>query len=265
MTNNSALQTVKIKDYTLDYLKFGNGEKSLIMIPGLAVIKVTAQSERRAKMAGPFLDEYTVYFPDRRPNLRTGATVKDMADDIADFMDALNIKSAVVDGFSQGGMIAQYLALNYPEKVEKLVLTVTLSRPNETIKKAGDWVELIYAGEVAKMLELVRSQCFSDEYYEKIANTPVAVPGKEHLRSADQYEICAKACLTCNSYDRLSEIKCPVLVVGGEKDCVVSGEASHEIAEKLNCDLYMYENMGHGLYEEDPDYCNKIKKWIDSH
>ena len=49
-------------------------------------------------------------------------TIKMMADDTTGLMDALNIERAHILGFSMGGMIAQEVALNYPQKVEKLIL-----------------------------------------------------------------------------------------------------------------------------------------------
>ncbi len=51
-----------------------------------------------------------------------------MAADVAEAMVVLNITSAYVMGISQGGMIAQWLAVNFPEKVEKLVLAVTTAK-----------------------------------------------------------------------------------------------------------------------------------------
>ena len=52
---------------------------------------------------------------------------KFMALDIAAAMDTLGIKNADIFGVSQGGMIAQYLAIDRPDLVNKLVLAVTLS------------------------------------------------------------------------------------------------------------------------------------------
>ena len=56
----------------------------------------------------------------------------------------------------------------------------------------------------------------------------------------------------------LNEIKCPVFVIGGQKDKVTTGEACEEIAEKLGCNIYMYENLGHAMYEEAQDFTEMI-------
>ncbi|WP_255822436.1 alpha/beta fold hydrolase [Treponema putidum] len=53
---------------------------------------------------------------------------------------------------------------------------------------------------------------------------------------------------------KLVKIKCPVLVLGRKDDKIVEGKSSNEIAEKLNCEIYMYEDYGHSAYEEAKDF-----------
>jgi pimeloyl-ACP methyl ester carboxylesterase len=55
-------------------------------------------------------------------------------------------------------------------------------------------------------------------------------------------------------------IACPTLVIGGTDDRIVTGKASEEIAGKIpGSKLYMYQGLGHGLYEEAPDFLNRVK------
>ena len=48
--------------------------------------------------------------------------IKQFAEDLKDFLDAINIAKAIILGFSDGGNIALEFALKYPERVEKLIL-----------------------------------------------------------------------------------------------------------------------------------------------
>jgi pimeloyl-ACP methyl ester carboxylesterase len=76
-----------------------------------------------------------------------------MATDQARAMKSLGMAKAVVMGLSQGGMIAQYLAVDYPELVEKLVLAVTASRPNETLQSvAGSWIAMAESGDYKRLI-----------------------------------------------------------------------------------------------------------------
>ena len=66
-----------------------------------------------------------------------------------------------------------------------------------------------------------------------------------------------QACLTCNAYEELDKIQCPVFVIGGRRDQVVGEEAADELAQKLGCKRHVYEELGHAVYEEAKDF-NRI-------
>ena len=71
-----------------------------------------------------------------------------MAEDQAKAMNALGIANANVMGISQGGMIAQHLAINHPELVKKLVLAVTLAKQNKIIQDvASNWISMAEHGD----------------------------------------------------------------------------------------------------------------------
>ena len=72
----------------------------------------------------------------------------------------------------------------------------------------------------------------------------------------------AKAVLTVDTYDRLSEIKCPVLVLGGGQDKIATGQASLEIAKKLGCEYYIYEDLSHEAYSESKDFNRRIYEFF---
>ena len=117
-----------VQGMQLDYITFGNGTRPLIMIQGLNTRGIRDAAVSLAYMYRIFAKDYKVYLFDRRPDVREGITVRDMASDIALAMDTLGVTRADVFGVSQGGMIAQYLAIDSPDLVNKLVLAVTLSK-----------------------------------------------------------------------------------------------------------------------------------------
>ena len=53
------------------------------------------------------------------------------------------------------------------------------------------------------------------------------------------------------------------MVIGGEQDEALGGEASREIAEKIpGAKLLMYPQWGHGLYEEAKDFNQKVLDFL---
>ena len=144
MFYNARNCNIKIDDTDMDYISFGNGNKSLVIIPGLgdALKTVKGSAVTFALMYKLFAKDYKVYVFSRKNKLKQDCSTRDMATDLADVMNQLNITKAFVLGVSQGGMIAQYLAIDYPELVEKLVLAVTLCQPNETSKSViSNWLQ----------------------------------------------------------------------------------------------------------------------------
>ena len=121
MCNAKELKLI-VKDMQLDYIRFGSGTKPLVMIQGLNTRGIKGAALALAYMYRIFAKDYTVYLFDRRPVVQEGITVRDMALDIAMAMDTLGIKNADVFGVSQGGMIAQHLAIDRPDLVKKMVL-----------------------------------------------------------------------------------------------------------------------------------------------
>ena len=250
---------LNIQNMSFDYITFGKGSKPLVMIQGLNTRGIKGAALSLAYMYRIFAKDYKVYLFDRRPEVLEGITVRDMALDIAMAMDTLGIKDAYIFGVSQGGMIAQYLAIDRPDLVKKMVLAVTLSRNNETVKKVvSNWIKMTELGNMKELVKDMAEKMYSDAYIRKYRLFMPLLTMLQKPRDVKRFVILSKACFTCNTYELLDKIKCPVLVLGGKKDKVVTKEASEEIAEKLGCKIYMYDNLGHASYEEAKDFNKRV-------
>ncbi|WP_165210644.1 alpha/beta fold hydrolase [Streptococcus tangpeifui] len=243
----------------VDYLTFGLGKQPLILISGLSLSRLRGKAWQMSVMYRLFAKDYKVYMFDRRNHIPTGYRVSDMADDLALVMTALGLKSAHVVGISQGGMIAQSLAINYPELVSRLVLGVTLSQQNARVQSTiGGWIALAQKHNWEDLIKDMFAKMYSDTYVRKhrwlIALLAKCLKPKE----IERFLILAEACLTFDVYEDLPTINCPTLVIGGAKDLVVSGQASLELADKLGCSVYLYENLGHSAYSEAKDFNQRV-------
>ncbi len=258
MLYNTKEGTLKIGDAEVDYISFGKGSKPLIMIQGLNTRGIKGAGVSLAYMYRCFAKDFTVYLFDRRKNIAPDVTVRALARDVAAAMDALNIKRADILGVSQGGMMAQYLAIDRPDLVNRLVLAVTISRNNGTLKKViNDWVELTERGDMKTLVRDMAEKMYSEKYVRRYKPLMPLLTLLQKPKDKERFITLAKACLTCNAYGELEKISCPVFVIGGGKDEIVGGEASKEIADRLGCKVHIYENLGHAAYEEAKDF-NKI-------
>ena len=259
MFYNAKEGRLRLENMEIDYITFGTGKKSLVMIQGLNTNGIKGAAVSLAYMYRIFAKEYTVYLFDRRAEVYDGITVRDIAADIAMAMDALHITKADVFGVSQGGMIAQYLAIDRPDLVNKLVLAVTLSKNNSTVEAVlAHWIELTKKGTFKELVYDMAEKMYSDAYVKRYKPFMPLLTLVQKPKDVDRFLILTKACLTCNAYEELDKIKCPVLVMGGSLDKVTTGNASKEIAEKLGCKIYMYETLGHAAYEEAVDFNQRV-------
>ena len=249
----------------MDYIRFGRGPRRMVMIPGVGDGLKTVKG-----MALPFAllyrrlaRDFTVYVFSHRVSLAPGMTTRDMAADQGMAMDALGLGSAAVVGVSQGGMIAQWLAVDRPELVERLVLVVTLSRPNPTVRDVtARWQDMARRGDFRGILLDTAERSYSAQRLRRERLTYRLLGGIGKPKSFERFMIQSEACVTHDAYAVLDRIACPTLVIGGTDDRIVTAEASAEIADRIpDCKRFMYDGLGHGLYEEAPDFLDRVAEF----
>ena len=263
MLYNAKERKLTLPGVQMDYITFGSGKKTLIMIQGLSTRSINGAADSIAFMYRIFARDYTVYLFDRRKDIGGCITVRELASDIAQAMDALNLTNADVFGVSQGGMIAQYLAIDRPDLVRKLVLAVTASRNNKTVNMVvRNWIELTERGDMKTLVADMAEKMYSSAYVKRYRPLLPLLAILQKPKDIPRFITLAKACLTCEAYDELGQIRCPVLVLGGGQDKVVTGAASVELAQKLGCELYLYEDLGHAAYEEAKDFNRRVYEFL---
>ena len=266
MLYNAENGTVQVGNTDMDYIAFGSGSKVFIMLPGLG------DSLRRIKgtafwvaLAGhKYAQDYRIYMFSRRNNMEEGYSIREMARDQAEAMKALGISKAYVMGVSQGGMIAQCLAIDYPELVEKLVLVVTLSRQNETIQKVvTEWIEMAKECDYRDIMLDTAKKSYTEEFLKKNHWVLPLVGQIGKPKDFSRFLIQARACMNHDVYDELEKIQCPTFVIGGDSDKIVGAFSSKELAEKIrDCKLLIYKGLGHGLYEEADDFISNVLEFL---
>ena len=258
--------TVLLDGTQMDYIRFGTGLKTLVILPGLGdglrTVKGTALP--MSLMYRALAKDYTVWAFSRLSRLPEGCTTRDMARDQAKTMELLGIQKADLLGVSMGGMIAQHLAADHPEKVGKLVLAVTSARPNPLLREAvGEWMELAGQGDHTAFMESNLRRIYSKDYYRKNKWMLPLLGKLTKPKSYDRFLLQAQACCGHDAWERLPKITAPTLVLGGEKDNCLGAESSREMAARIpGAELKIYEQWGHGLYEEEKDFQKTVLAFL---
>ena len=254
-----------IRTGEMDYIRFGSGSRTLVMIPGVGdgLKTVKGMALPFALMYRELAKDFTVYVFSRRVNLAPGMTTRDMAEDLNQALEALDLSGVCLVGVSQGGMIAQWLTIDRPDKVSRLVLTVTLCRPNPTVRDViSRWSDMAQRGDYRGIMLDTAERSYSEKRLEKAKLSYQFLGSFGKPKSFDRFLIQAASCLTHDAYEELPRISCPTLVIGGTDDRIVTGEASQEIASRIpGAELYMYDGLGHGLYEEAPDFWGRVREF----
>ena len=263
---NAKNGTVPLGDTEMDYVSFGHGDRSLVLLPGLsdALATVRGKALLLARPYTPFFEEYTVYMFSRKNKMPPTYTIRDMAWDQAAALEALGIRRSHVLGVSQGGMIAQVLAIDHADLVEKLILAVTAPCVNEQLRSCVNrWIALARQGRHRELMIDTAEKSYSPERLRKLRRLYPLLGALGKPASYDRFLTNAGAILGFDAGDALGRIRCPTLILAGGEDRIVGAQASFALREKIpDSELYVYPHLGHGAYEEAEDFYPRIRAFL---
>jgi pimeloyl-ACP methyl ester carboxylesterase len=183
-------------------------------------------------------------------------TLADLADDAAAVLTTLGIEKAHVLGVSMGGMIAQELALNHPERVMGLVLGCTTcagagSGREDVARPAPEVLDLLTPRPELSREEQLRRSWPAITTPEFIESHPEVL--EERLRRSlinpTPVETAMKqmaAVQAFDAFDRLPQISLPTLVIHGDRDELVPVGNAHLLQERIpDAELRIVEGGGH--------------------
>ncbi|MBR2256982.1 MAG: alpha/beta hydrolase [Blautia sp.] len=254
--------SVAIGNTEMYYVSFGSGSKKLVVLPGLSDGLATVEGKAWLLAASyrKFFQDYTVYMFSRKNEMPEGYTIREMAADQALAMKKLNIDQACLLGVSQGGMIAQYIAIDHSQMVKKLILAVTATYANDIVKETvSHWIELAEQGDHTALMVDTAEKMYSENYLRKNRKYFPMIARLTKPASYDRFMKNALAILHFDSRSELSKITCPALIIAGSDDHTVGNDAARELNKAIaGSELYIYDGLGHGAYEEAKDFYDRI-------
>ena len=261
--------TVRTEGFSMDYCRFGNGEKVLVILPGLSVQSVMGLSDAVAEAYRPIAERYTVYLFDRRSDLPPSYPVREMARDTAEALRTLGLEDVCLFGASQGGMIALLIAAEHPRLVGKLVLGSSSARlRDEQCRVLDEWIRLAKSGDREGLNLSFGREIYPPAVFEQYRDALIAAAGTVTDADLRRFIALAEGTKGFDALKELEKIRCPVLAIGVYEDRVLDADATMEIAEKLDertdFRLYMYTGFGHAAFDTAPDYKERILRFLDS-
>ena len=239
------------------YVRLGSGPQNLVILPGTTLdskppTRFTAWTYRLG--FGRFSEGRTVYVIHRRRGMPPGYTTQDMAADYARIIEGELGPSHVV-GFSTGGEIAQYVALDHPGAVRSLALIVSASRLSDEGRRVCErWQTLTRENRWRELRSDMAASTVTGETNKRLAKAFMKVFGRFVLGAPDDpsdFLTTLEADLGHDTTDRLPEISAPTLVVGGSEDPFYSESLLRETAAGIpDATLRVYEGVGHGVPKE---------------
>ena len=178
---------------------------------------------------------------------------RDFAADIAAFMDAFNIKRAVIAGHSMGSIIARRFALDYPERTQGLVLMGSflafegnpeVAELRDAVSKLTDPVEYGFA------LEFQQSTLAGpvpQTYLETVVQESLKAPARV-------WRAALEGLLEDEHAADLQRIDSPTLIVWGDKDAFCPDSDQRALRAAIaGSQLVTYPGVGHALHWEQPE------------
>ena len=185
-----------------------------------------------------------------------GNAVQQLSDDIAKVINALGFKTAVVVGHSMGGMVAQQLCVNHPERIKALILVTTIAADPEDrlISKRID-IDTPAIGYRKAFLKH-----FNGWFDPETDPAIIDWSREQMLKTPEQ-----TALSLTRSYRRfdlrahLPSIQAPTLVIGAASDASAMPAEANELASLIpEAQLYMIEQCGHFPMLEKSDILNRL-------
>ena len=160
-------------------------------------------------------------------------TIADLGGDVIELMDRLGVRRASYCGLSLGGMVGVWLAINAPERIDRLVVICTSAH----LPPASAWCEraatVRAAGSPEVVADVVLGRWFTGPY--AAAHTDVLARHRAMIAgtAAEGYAGCCEAIAELNVQCRLLGIAAPTLVIAGRQDASIPPEHGRAIAQAV--------------------------------
>ena len=183
----------------------------------------------------------------------SGYRFADMAADLSAFMDVMGLAAATVVGHSMGASVAQRFAIDYPDRVARVVMMgafATFSDPEfaefvaSSIAPLTDPIDASFARQW-QLSTLARAM--PADHLDAVVSETLKVPARVWRETFDGF------LKTADFTTELTKISVPVLLMWGDRDTYAQRAAQDRLLEVTRARFVVYEGFGHAFHWEDPE------------
>ncbi len=199
-------------------------------------------------------------------------SMADLAEDVTGLMDELGVRSAHIAGASMGGMIAQEVALRYPDRVLSLQLHCTTAHVDEWGRAVIDnFLRAKARGSVEEFTLFVLPwllcrKTFAErrDFVEMWIQRALEYPFQTTLVGLNRQ---AQAIRGHDTRDRLGKLRMPTLITTGTEDILVPPSASDDLHERIaGSELVRIPEAGHMHFlEQAPAFNDAVLSFLRKH
>lgn len=183
-------------------------------------------------------------------------TVDNLTQDILALADSLNIPRFHFCGLSIGGMIGMTLALQAPNRLQKLILCNTAPKIGTT-EFWNTRIETVRSKGMKEVAPSVIARWFTPEFQAKSPNTVSATTAVLESLDPQGYIGCSGAVRDFDFRDNVAKIRTPTLVISGTHDPAATPTEGHFIADHIAGARYVELPTSHLSCVEDPPRFNE--------
>ncbi len=196
-------------------------------------------------------------------------TILQFADDTAGLLQALGIDRAHVLGWSLGSHIAQELVLNYPQRVDRLILYASLCGGREAIRRPEAMAQFTDTSggpqqQAERLLRLILPPAWIQDHLPYVLKVFVH-PLHRVTQASIERQVQAER-EWAGTWDRLARVSRPTLVVTGADDQATPPENSLILAERIpRAWLAYFSGGGHGMmYQHPHQFAATIRSFLEA-
>lgn len=253
----------------LPYLAVGSGPPLLVLAGLLPQAGVSRGPLRRdhERTARLYAHGREVFYTNRRPGMRPGTTIAEVAAEHAEAMRWMFGRRIDLLGMSTGGSIAQQIAAEHPDVVGRLVLVSTGSRLGPLAKRVQRRVVArVRAGALRQACAVAAADLVPPGVLELPAAAAGWLAGPRMFTTADLGDMATMAEAE-DDFDlaKLPPIVAPTLLVGGGRDRYYGTELFEQTARLIpDCRLEVRPGLGHVTVMWHPRVLARIRLFLDA-